>query len=303
MYFIQLKSLLKNSKRKDIDQTALARELNLIRETDSAESILKVYDWYINHSVAASFIKACGMTNNSLVNYALGITDINPLKYNLNPELFYLNSNAPTYYFIVSNKDAVDNNFDFNYMEIQNHRFLHWEELNVFEENKIKPGCEFHNEIFKTHNDLELEGEWFFEIQEVIKTFDINSFTDVVNAIPFTKTGLMSFYSNAHLKNKAVKFSELKSANGTILFLDDWINVVARLKNSTIKEANEDRLKLQKDKMSKSEFFSGFLIDDKLTADFLFDIKDNLLSKSHCIGIAQSYCALVNFYSRKLLLN
>lgn len=207
--YAELETLILSINHEKSYLSRLKKELSFIKLKGTAKFFLLAFEITNDLKQKGVIIgPANGFSNNSLINYLLGFTTINPTKYDLICEP-YFNLNYSFLSINVSNEKAVsrkhfgllkETNFEINEMSI----------LKEYQENSTKINFNFYPQKLKKYKlNLDFRDEdhcvlpkWEIERKAML----IDNENDLINSFAFANYGLKGFHISKMLKNKHIPF-------------------------------------------------------------------------------------------------
>lgn len=266
----------------------LKKELDYIKKKDSSEFFLTAFD--ITNDLKQKNIiigPAKGYANSSLINFILGLTTIDPIKYDLMCEPFfnldytYLNLN-------VSDKKSISKK---HLKNLKNSELKIWISpiLKQYQDNSLKIDYKFNPKKLEKE-DLKIDFPkteifHFYNWELERQAMTIKNENDLINSIAFAHIGLKGFHLSNILHNRHITFQELTSTNKLLIFQEQWINLVSNFAKININEVCKLKLSIGKRKYSLTKFIKLFpRAFHKETINYLFKIVPYLPSKAHTVA-------------------
>lgn len=274
----------------------IKKELSYIKSSDSANFFLLVFD-LVNDLKQKNVIigPISGYGNSSLINYLLGITSINPIKYELVCELYYFGMFYPTLKVYVSDKKKISKKFNMNKIEFYNLPLL-----KKYLIETIKVDYNFYPEKLNTKGvkinfskvKFIPKKEWEVERTGMI----INNENDLINSLALARPKIKGFLLSKMLQNKHILFKELEETNGLLIFQEQWVNLVSKYTNESIEKTCIMKVNAFLGLYSINSFMELFpKTFNMATIEYLFETLAFLHNKSHTVPHANLLCASINF--------
>jgi hypothetical protein len=289
---------------KDTTYTSrINKELDFIKKQGSAEFFLTAFE-IVNDLKQKGVIvgPANGFANSAVINFLLGLTTIDPIKFDLISET-YFTLDYPFLKINVSNKK----NLSKNYLKFLKHTEFKIEELLIlkkYQDNSIKPDYKFNSKKLKSYHleiDLKKSVTFHFYNWEMEKeAIEIKNENDLINSMALAYSGLKGFHISNLLQDRHYTFNEFTSTNKLLLFQEQWIALVTKFTDRKIDEVFKIKLSISKRKYSLINFSKLFPINfDKEKIKYLFEIVFYLPSKSHSVAEAHILSLSLNFKDKK----
>lgn len=277
----------------------IEKELEYIKAKNSSEFFLTAFEIISELSKENEIIgPANGYANGSLINFLLGLTVINPIKYDLICEP-YFNSNYTFLNLNVSDTKLISN----KHLKIIKKTEIQFNTLKIlkkYQEKSLKPDYKFKpNKLVKANLKVNLPNtEMFhFNIWELEKdAMEIKNENDLINSLAISNYGLKSFIISKILQNQHLLFDELVSTNKLLIFQEQWINLVSSYSGVSIDEVCSLKTLIGQGKYSLNNFIKHFPKQhEEHSLRYLFEILPFLLSKAHTVAESHIVCATLNF--------
>ncbi len=295
----ELEALVFKYNKNETYNQRLDKEFGFIKKQNSADFFLTAFEIVTDLKHRNITVgPANGYTNSSLINFILGFTTINPIKYDLICEP-YFNLDYPFLNINVSSKIAVPKG---KLKHIKNSEFK-IEVLPVlkkYQESSIKANYTFnYKKLIKEPVEFDFpkfRPSHFFNWELEREAMKIKDENDLINSLALAYHGLKGFHLSKILHNHQITFKELKTTNKLLLFKEQWINLVSGYSGKSIDEVCKLRISIGKRKISLSNFINLFpKAFDKETINYLFEIMPFLPVRSHVVAEAHILSLSLNF--------
>jgi hypothetical protein len=289
--FYELESIVKDMNSNQSYLPFIEKELNYIYLKNTSDIFMDAYELVESGKKNKILIgPANGFTNSLVINYILGLTTVDPIKYGLVPEFFFsmecpffnVNLSQP----LINSKPA---NFQINSLSI----------LEKHSRLSTAIDYNFHPDKFQDVGFLELNFSESLHLrnfeQEILALIILNE-NDLINSIAISHVGLKSFHMSRSLQNENSTFDEFSTTNGILLFQEQWIQLVCSFTDKTPDESIELKRSVCKDKVSFSAFLNLFNNEKISTKSvkYLYEIIRFLPSKAHSVGEAHIISSILN---------
>jgi hypothetical protein len=288
--FAQLEQLVYklNTNKKYIGR--IKKELVSIQQLNLADMFLLAYETVEElRSKRVLMGPSMGYQNGLLINYILGLSVVNPIKYNLLFEPFFVIKEIGLTICVGDKKNVSAIKLKplskLN-IKLEPHRLLTY-----LQKKKITPTWKFNATAIKSKSyPLRLfeKGHFNFSSWDMIKqSIKLDTETDFINSIALSHVGLMGFILTEMWGGKSFEFEEFPLTYNTILFQEDWISFVSNRFGFNITSADKLRRLVSRKKISIEEFQKD--CDEKPEKDlinYLYRVAYFLPAKSHCVATA-----------------
>lgn len=281
----------------------LNKELCYIKKQGSANFFLTAFE-IVNDLKEKNVLlgPAKGYANSCLINYILGFTTINPIKYDLICEP-YFNLDNPFLDIYVSSKKTISKG-RLKYIKNSVFKIELLPILKKYQEGSIKAKYTFNPKKLEKQNwDIDLPKyilmhfyNWEFERHAMV----IKDENDLINSMALANHGLKGFHLSNFLHNRHIAFKELASSNKLLLFQEQWIYLVSKVTGKNIDDVCMLKLKMGNGKISLPNFVKLFpKVFDREIINYLFEIRRYLPSKSHTVAEAHILSLSLNFKDKR----
>ncbi|WP_276976401.1 hypothetical protein [Flavobacterium filum] len=299
----ELENLILGCNKDTTYASRINKELDLIKKQGSAEFFLTAFEIVKDLKQKGVIVgPANGFANSSIINFILGFTTIDPIKFDLIPET-YFTLDYPFLKINVSNKKQISK----NHLKFLKHTEFKIEELLIlkkYQDNAIKPNYKFNPKKLES-NHLEIDFKksatfHFYNWEMERRAIRIENENDLINSIALSYSGLKGFHLSSILQDKHYTFNELTTTNKLLLFQEQWITLVTKFTDTKIDDVFKIKLSIGKGKFSLINFSKLFPINfDKKKIKYLFEIVLYLPSKSHSVAEAHILSLSLNFKDKK----